>query len=334
MSTKKFINNPSNITNELLEGFEMVFPDMVRLGGFNKHLVINKHLGEKPRVGIVSLGGSGHEPALEGYVGEGLLDISVVGDVFAAPGPKEVMEALHLADTGRGVLLIVLNHPGDVYTSNIVMEKASQQRLNVRRVIVCDDISFAPRSERDNRRGMVGAVMMYHIAGSASALGYSLDEIVRVCEVFNSNTATISVASSGATHPLNDMPITTIPKNTMVIGVGQHGEGFGKELPFLSANDISEYMLNLLIQDLNMTAKEKCLLVINGSGSTSLLEMFIVFRQAALILNKNGILLEASYCGEVLTSQEQAGFQMMLSRMDEELLSLWKHPCKSPYYSR
>ena len=312
----------------------MIFPDILKLGGSTNRLVINKHLGEKKRVGIVAFGGSGHEPALSGYVGEGMLDVDIVGEIFAAPGPQEVLEGIKLADTGMGVLLIVLNHTGDVLTSDVVMSVAQEQSINVKRIIVCDDISVYSRDERLERRGMVGGVMMQHIAGAASARGYSLDSVYRVCNRFNLNTATISVASSGATHPLNGMPITIVPVNEMMIGVGQHGENIGKRLPFLSADSTAEYMINLLINDLNLKAGEQCMLVINGSGSTSMMEMYIVFRKAAMILKSMGIQMSASYCGEILTTQEQAGFQMMLSRMDTELLELWKTSCKTPYYSR
>lgn len=334
MKTKKFINNPQNVTMELLEGLEMAFPDMLELKGTSRRLVVNRKLGAHKRVGVVSLGGSGHEPALSGYVGEGMLDISVVGDIFAAPGPQDVLEAIRLADSGMGVLLVVLNHAGDVMTSNVVMRIAKEENLNVKRIIVCDDISRYPRSEAHERRGMVAGIMLHHIAGAAAMKGYSLEEVANVAERFNSSAVTISVANIGATHPMTGLPISTFKNDEMELGVGQHGEGGGKRLNMMSADAIAELMLDMLINDLSLKANENAMLVINGAGATSLMEMCIVFRKAASLLRERGIVLEASYCGEILTTQEQAGFQMMLARMDCELLDLWKTPCKTPYYSR
>ena len=153
---QKFINNPDTLTTEMLQGLALAYSELVSLE-LGK-LVVNKKLAEADRVTIVALGGSGYEPALSGFVGEGMLDIAVVGDVFAAPGPQACIEAIQLADKGKGVLFVVLNHAGDILASNLAMKQAEKLGINVAKIVVQDDIANAPREEAQNRRGMVGAV--------------------------------------------------------------------------------------------------------------------------------------------------------------------------------
>ena len=199
MKMKKFINDPENLTPELLEGFAAAHADLVTLG--DQRMVINNKLADADRVTIVTQGGSGHEPAISGFVGEGMVDISVVGDVFAAPGPQACVDAIKLADKGKGVLYIVLNHAGDMLTGNMTMKKCAKEGLNVVKVVTQEDIANAPRSNADDRRGLVGCIPTYKIAGAAAAEGKSLEEVAAVAQRFADNMATLAVAVRGATHP-------------------------------------------------------------------------------------------------------------------------------------
>ena len=199
MKMKKFINNPADLTKELLEGLALSNLDTIELHPNN--LVVNKKLKDANRVTIVTLGGAGHEPALSGFVGEGMVDISVVGDIFAAPGPQACLEAIKLADKGKGVLFIVLNHAGDMLTGNLTMKEAKKLGLNVVKVVTQEDIANAPRENGDDRRGLVGCVPTYKIAGAAAAQGKSLEEVAAIAQKFADNMATLAVAVKGATHP-------------------------------------------------------------------------------------------------------------------------------------
>lgn len=331
---KKFINSSENITKELLEGLCMAFPDIIELGGTNRKLVINKKLKDARRVGIVSLGGTGHEPALSGVVGEGMLDIAVAGDIFAAPGPQDIVEAIRIADKGKGVLLIVLNHSGDMLAGKVALKKAQKENLNVRMVVTQEDIGTEPRSNADNRRGMVGCVPLYHIVGAAAKMGLELDEITRIAQRFADNMAALAVANKGATHPSTGLLISEFGADEMEIGVGQHGEGGGGRMKMRTADETAEMMLKRLIEDLQMRSGEKAMLIVNGAGATTIMELCIVYRRCHQLLEEKGIQVVASYAGDMLTSQEQAGFQMLLARMDEEMKQLWDKPCRTPYYSR
>lgn len=289
---KKFINDPENLTSELLEGLALANKDIIHLEDGN--LVVNNKLKDADRVTIVTLGGTGHEPAISGFVGEGMVDISVAGNVFAAPGPQACIEAIKMADKGHGVLFVVLNHAGDMLTGNLTMKQVKKLGLNVIKVVTQEDIANAPRSNADDRRGLVGCVPLYKIAGAAAAAGKSLEEVAAVAQKFADNMATIAVAAKGATHPATDMVIAQIEEGKMEIGMGQHGEG--------------------------------------GGGATTLMEQLIVFRKCCHYLAEKGIEVVANIVGEVLTVQEMAGFQLFIARMDDELLKYWNAPCRTPYY--
>ena len=329
---KKFINSPSKITKESIEGYALANKDLVLLKANN--LIVSKELENADRVTIVTLGGSGHEPALSGFVGPGLIDISVVGEIFEAPGPNACIEAIKLANKGHGVLFIVLNHPGDMVTGDLTMKKVSELGLKVIKIVTQEDISNAPRSDSNNRRGLVGCIPAYKIAGAAAALGYDLERVAEITTRFVENMATLGVATHGATHPISGILMTDLKYNEMEIGVGQHGEGGGGRQKMKSADETAEIMLNCLLKDLSIKTGEKILLILNGVGATTLMELFIIYRKCANYLKEKNITICANYVGELLTVQEQAGFQMFIARMDNELLDLWNEPCNSAYFKK
>lgn len=331
MKMKKFINAPENLTKELLEGFALAHKDLVTLG--EENMVINKGLEAADRVTIVTQGGAGHEPAISGFVGEGMVDISVVGDIFAAPGPQACVDAIKLADKGKGVLYVVLNHAGDMLTGNLTMKQCKKEGLNVVKVVTQEDIANAPRSNSDDRRGLVGCIPTYKIAGAAAAEGKSLEEVAAIAQRFADNMATLAVAARGATHPSTGGSLADLGDDEMEIGMGQHGEGGGRQ-KMKSADETAEIMVNGLINDLGIQSGEKIMLIINGTGATTLMEMLIVYRACEKLLAEKNIEIVANYVGELLTVQEQAGFQMFMARMDDELVRLWNAPCYTPYLKK
>ena len=328
---QKFINNPDTLTAEMLEGLARAHSELVSLE-LGK-LVVNRKLAEADRVTIVALGGSGYEPALSGFVGEGMLDIAVVGDVFAAPGPQACIEAIKLADKGKGVLLVVLNHAGDILASNLAVKQAEKLGINIAKIVVQDDIANAPREEAQNRRGMVGAVPLLKIAGAAALAGKSLEEVATIAQGFADNMATLAVAASGATNPATGMEIAQVAAGCMDVGVGLHGEA-GKAKPMATAEETVSAMLDALLEDLNVLAEEKLLVIVSGSGATSLMEQLIVYRNCYAYLAEKGIEIVANHVGELMTVQEMAGFEICIARMNEELMEYWNAPCRTPYFKR
>ena len=332
MKMKKFINNPEDLTKELLEGFISANKDLVSL--VPERMIVNNKLKDADRVTLVTQGGAGHEPALSGFVGEGMVDISVVGDIFAAPGPQACVDAIKLADKGKGVLYIVLNHAGDMLTGNLTMKQVKKEGLNCLKVVTQEDISNAPRDNADDRRGLVGAIPTYKLAGAAAAEGKSLEEVAAIAQRFADNMATLAVAVRGATHPSTGSMLADLSDDEMEIGMGQHGEGGGGRQVLKSADETAEIMINALLNDLSIKSGEKIMLILNGVGATTLMELFIVYRRCEQLLKEKDVEIVANYVGELLTVQEQAGFQMFIARMDDELLRLWNAPCNTPYMKK
>ena len=325
MAMRKFINDPENLVSELLEGMVLANSEKIQLAGNN--LVVRATPKPKDKVAIVTLGGSGHEPALSGYVGEGMLDISVPGEIFAAPGPPRVIEALRMADRPAGVLFVVLNHAGDVMTANIVMQMAEKEGLNVKQVLTHEDISDEDPAER---RGLAGALPVIKIAGAAAEQGKSLDECLAIAQRVQDNMATLAVAASSATHPSTGETIAEVPEGEMCVGMGQHGEAGGGMQEMKTADETADIMLPLLLADRDVQAGDDVLVMLNGVGSTTLMELYCVLRRVEQILDDKGIHMARALVGEFLTVQEMGGFQMFIAKMDDELLDLWDAPCDTP----
>jgi dihydroxyacetone kinase-like protein len=328
MKMKKFINRPEDVVKELLEGFTLAHPDKVRLVGSN--LVARAKPKEAGKVGIVTLGGSGHEPGLSGFVGEGMLDVSVAGEIFAAPGAPRCLEAIKLADRGAGALFIVLNHAGDVLSANITMGMAHKEGLKVKMVLTHEDISGGANPE--DRRGLVGFLPVYKVAGAAAERGMPLDACAKIAERMERNMRTLAVAASTATHPATGQPIFDLGDDEMEIGMGQHGEAGTGRMKLKSADETAGLMLSMLLDDLKVKSGEELLVIVNGAGATTLMEMFVVFRRVHQLLQEKGIRLVRAKVGEFITTQEQGGFQLLIARMDPELIDLWDAPSNAPYF--
>ncbi len=327
---KKCINDPENLVSELLEGFTLAFPDKVKLEGEN--LVLRAYPKGLGKVALVTLGGSCHEPGLSGFVGEGLLDISVPGEIFAAPGPQKCIDAIKRADRGGGVFFVVLNHAGDVLTANITIEITQKEGLNVKMILVHDDIASGPVEKPEERRGLVGFLPVIKVSGAAAEEGRTLNEIFEIADRMGQSMRTLAVAFKPATHPATGDAMFDLGEEEMAIGMGQHGEAGTERLEMKSADETTELMLNVLLDDLAVKEGEELLVIVNGAGATTHMELFIVFRHIHQILAEKKIKIARSLIGEFITTQEQAGFQMLIARMDRELIRLWDAPCDAPYF--
>lgn len=324
---KKFINNPKDVTDELLEGFAFANSEIVNLQ--QKRLTVSNALARADRVTIVGMGGSGHEPAPIGFVGEGMLDVAVSGDIFVAPDENIVIRALELADKKKGVILVVFNHDGDRITGERATKECLARGIDVREIITQEDISSAPRSRGRDRRGLVGGILLYKIIGAAAAMGKSIDETAAIGQRFADQMATLSVGLRGATHPVTGMLLAEFGEDDMEIGMGQHGEEGGGRIKLKTADETACIMLDALLRDLKIRSGEKIMLVLDGMGATTLMELLIIYRRCVFYLKEKNIEISANYVGNMLTVQDAAGFQMFIARMDDELLSLWDAPCNT-----
>jgi dihydroxyacetone kinase-like protein len=327
----KFINETGQVTPEALEGYTLAYSDRVKLGGEN--IVVRTVPKPEGKVAIVTLGGSGHEPALSGFVGEGMLDCSVVGDVFAAPGAQRLFQGLQMFKRDAGILLVVLNHSGDIMSANMATQLAERAGIKVRQLITHDDIGAGLDAPDDDRRGLAGCIPLFKIVGAAAEEGKSLDEIWEIGERFNKNVATLAVAMKSCTHPQNGAVIAELPDGEIEIGMGQHGEGGGGRQKLASADDVATQMVSLLMRKLDVKPGEKAMLYINGVGATTHMEMYIVFRKAFKVLEEAGVAVVDSKITELLTVQEQSGFQMILARLDDDHVELLRNRrADAPYW--
>ena len=326
---KKFINNPETVTDERLVGLGLANKDILDVDG---HMVISKDLEKADRVTIVTYGGSGHEPAQAGFVGKGMLDIQVVGDIFAAPSGQLVFEAMQKADKGHGILLLTLNYAGDQLAGKQAMKLAKKAGLNVRQVITGEEIQYDPEGE-DNQRGLAGAVALYHVAAAAAAAGKTLDEVADIAQKYADNMASVTVKVTDATHPQNGMSFGNLQDtDLMEIGAGQHGEGGGVRVPMLSAKETVATIAKPLMEKIGLKSGDKAFVMINGCGATTMMEMLVLYKDAVEYLKDKGIEVVGNMVGEILTVQEAGGFQMNLAKWDGEIEALWNTPAHTPSF--
>ncbi|MBR0506528.1 MAG: dihydroxyacetone kinase subunit DhaK [Kiritimatiellae bacterium] len=328
---KKFINDPANLTSELLDGLVQCYPNQLALK--NERIVVRANPKSADKVAIVTLGGTGHEPALEGFVGEGMLDASVAGDIFAAPGGEKVFEALEMFNRPAGVLLITLNHNGDRMSANKALRKAAKAGLNVKEIVIHEDIAQGPHAPIEDKRGLGGCIPFIKVVGAAAEEGKSLDEIVALGSTFNEGIATLSVALKTATHPQNGQEIGSIDEDKMEVGMGQHGEGGGGVMPMKTADETAALMIKSLVEATGVKSGDKAFLAINGSGATTLMEMLIVYRAAKKELEALGVSVLPGKCTELLTVQEMAGFQMILCKCCDTCAKYLAAPSDAPYWT-
>ena len=317
---KKFINSPETVTDELLVGLGLANKDILDVEG---HLVISKDLANADRVTVVTYGGSGHEPAQAGFVGKGMLDIQVVGDIFAAPSGQLVFEAMQKADKGHGVLLLTLNYAGDQLAGKQAMKLAKKAGMNVRQVITGEEI----------QRGLAVAVALYHVAAAAAAAGKTLDEVADIAQKYADNMASVTVKVTDATHPQNGMSFGDLQDtDLMEIGAGQHGEGGGVRVPMLSSKETVAAIAKPLMEKIGLKAGDKAFAMINGCGATTMMEMLVLYKDTVEYLKEKGVEVVGNMVGEILTVQEAGGFQMNLAKWDDEIEALWNTPAHTPSF--
>lgn len=239
-----------------------------------------------------------------------------------------------MANRDAGVLFVVLNHAGDVMSADIAMEMATKEGLNVKTILTHEDISAGTRDNPEDRRGLAGCLPLIKVAGAAAEQGRTLDECLAIAGRMERNMATLAVAVTGATHPATGEFIAEVPDDVMVVGMGQHGEAGGGTQKMKSADETAAVMLEALLDDLKIEEGDKVLVMINGTGATTLMEQYIILRAVKRLLDAKNITLARSVAGEFLTVQEMGGFQMFLARMDDELIELWDAPCSTPALSK
>lgn len=328
---KKLINNPENVVEEMLDGLTLAHPEYLRkLDGFN--VLVRKSSPINGKVALVSGGGSGHEPAHGGYVGQGMLDAAVAGDVFTSPTPDLIYEAIKAVDGEAGVLLIVKNYTGDVMNFEMAKDLAEMEDIKMDYVIVNDDVAVENSTFTAGRRGIAGTVFVHKIAGAKAESGANLKEVKEVAQKVIENVRSMGMALTSCIVPAAGKPNFTLEENEMEIGMGIHGEpGIHKE-KMQTANEIAEQLVNKILEDMPLNKGAEVAVMINGLASTPLMELYIVNKKVNEILTEKGIKIYKTFVGEFMTSLEMAGCSVSILQLDDELKELLDASADTPAF--
>ncbi len=322
---KKLINQPNNIQQEMLEGLAAAYHDVVRLT--DDGLVIRRKQKAAGKVGLVIGNGTGHEPAMIGLIGPGWLDVNVPGGIFAAPGPERILAGIKQAERGAGVLLLVSHHEGDRINAEIALELCEVQGIGpVEMVLLYDDISSAPRGREVERRGTAGLFFVWKMLGALAETRATLAECRRLAEKVRDRTRSLAIAITPGSNPISGEVMFSLPEDQVEIGMGVHGEvGQGRQT-FASADETVDRMLPPILEDLPYEEGDEVIVMMNNSGSMTQMEMFILYRRLAQVLERANINVYKTWLGRYATTQEMAGFTISLCKLDDQLKALWDAP--------
>jgi phosphoenolpyruvate---glycerone phosphotransferase subunit DhaK len=321
---KKLINDPKEVVTEALLGIEAARPE-VRVDHANR-IIYRRDAPKAGKVGLVSGGGSGHEPLHGGYVGLGMLDAACAGQIFTSPTPDQMLEATKGVDAGNGVLHIVKNYTGDVMNFEMAAELAAAETgITVETVVVNDDVAVQDSLYTAGRRGVGVTVLLEKLVGAAAEEGRTLDDLVGLARAINDAGRSMGMALTSCTVPAAGGPTFKLGEDEMELGIGIHGEPGRRRVPLARAREIAEQLLEPILADLDFTSAP-VIVMLNGMGGTPLIELYLMYGEVAKIIEKARITVARNLVGNYITSLEMAGCSVTLLRADEELVRLWDAP--------
>jgi dihydroxyacetone kinase-like protein len=324
---KKFINAPADVVREALAGVAAAHPDL-RVD-FTNQIVVRADAPVAGKVGLVSGGGSGHEPLHGGFVGEGMLDAACPGEVFTSPVPDQILAATKAVDGGAGVVHIVKNYTGDVLNFQMAAELAGDDGVRVETVLVDDDVAVENSTWTAGRRGTGATLIVEKVAGAAAAEGQDLAAVAAVGRRVNENSGSFAVALTACTTPSAGKPGFDLPDDEMELGVGIHGEPGRRREKLASARDIVRIATDAIQSAKPLDAGDRAIVIVNGLGGTPQLELYLVFGEVAAVLKDAGVEIARSLVGNYVTSLDMAGMSVTVCRADDEILRLWDAPVRT-----
>ncbi len=328
---KKLINDPANTVAQTVAGMALAHPDLIVASTQDDALFIRRaQSAADGKVGLVSGGGSGHEPLHGGFVGSGMLDAAVPGPMFTSPTPEPIVAAIKEADTGAGVLLIVKNYTGDVLNFETAAELAELDGHQVSTVVVDDDVAVPNSTHTAGRRGVAGTVLVEKVAGAAAERGQDLTAVTRVAELAIASVRSMGVALRAGTLPHAESPSFTLEADEIEIGIGIHGEPGRARVPAASADAVTAELLQAIAQDLELGPADDVILLVNGMGGTPLSELYIVTGSAHAWLEQRGVRIARTLVGNYVTSLEMQGASITVMRAGAELLEYYDAPVITP----
>lgn len=325
---KKLINDPKRVVDEAIAGVALAHPDLLRIS-LDPMFIVRKDAPRPGKVGIVSGGGSGHEPLHGGFVGLGMLDAAVPGPMFTSPTPDPILAATQAVDGGAGVLHIVKNYTGDVLNFETAADLAEAEGITVRTVVINDDVAVKDSLYTAGRRGVAGTVLVEKIAGAAAERGDDLEAVVAIAEKVNGQVRSMGVAIAPCTVPHAGEPSFTLADDEIEIGVGIHGEPGRERIKLEPVDRVVDRLLEPILADIPFASGDSVLLFVNGMGGTPLVELYIAFRRAAEVLTEKGITVTRSLVGSYVTSLEMQGLSITVLKLDDQLTELWDAPVET-----
>ena len=326
---KKLINDPADVVDEALRGMAAAHPEL-RVD--HEHRIVFR--GDAPvqgKVGLVSGGGSGHEPLHGGFVGPGMLDAACAGEVFTSPVPDQVVAATQGVDGGAGVLHIVKNYTGDILNFEMAAELvAADAGTEVVAVVVDDDVAVQDSLYTAGRRGVGLTVLLEKLVGAAAEQGRPLDQVAELARRVNGSGRSMGMALTSCTVPAAGHPTFDLPEDEMELGVGIHGEPGRSRLPVAPARDVAAMLVEPVLSDLGLASGDSVIAFVNGMGATPLLELYLVYGEVAALLDAAGVSVARSLVGPYITSLDMAGCSVTLLKADDELVGLWDAPVRTP----
>ena len=326
---KKLINDPRNVVRESLLGLAVAHRDIIRVH-YDPNYVVRADAVVRGKVGIVSGGGSGHEPMHTGFVGRGMLDAACPGEVFTSPTPDQIEMATRAVDGGAGVLHIVKNYTGDVLNFEMAAELCAAGGIEVQAVIINDDVAVQDSLYTAGRRGVGATVLAERICGAAAERGYALQQVAGICRQVNANGRSMGMALTSCTVPAAGKPTFSIGDDEMELGIGIHGEPGRERAPLKTAREITEIMAEVVIADLPFISGDRVIAMVNGMGGTPLLELYIIYNELARICQRQGLNIVRQLVGNYSTSLEMAGCSITLLKVDDGMVALWDDPLHTP----
>ncbi len=326
---KKLMNQPQTVVRESLAGLALAHPDLVQVH-YDPTYVLRTD-GRKPgKVGLVSGGGSGHEPMHAGYVGLGMLDAACPGDIFTSPTPDQIEAASRAVDAGAGVLHIVKNYTGDVMNFEMAAELCRADGMTIEAALINDDVAVKDSLYTAGRRGMGTTVLAEKICGAAAERGWDLQQLAGLCHRVNANGRSIGVALTSCTVPAAGRPTFEIGQADLEFGIGIHGEPGRERLPMQPAQAIVDMMTHTIADDLDLKHGEQVVALVNGMGGTPLIELYLAYYELARACHEMGVGIARRLVGNFITSLEMAGCSITLLRAEDDLLELWDDPVHTP----
>lgn len=326
---KKLINDPNAVASETVEGLALAYPQILRkIDGIQA--VARRDAPVPGKVAVLTGGGSGHEPLFAGYVGRGLADASVAGNIFASPPPMPIICTARQIHSGRGILFLYGNYSGDILNFDMAAEELMADGIEVVTVRVSDDVASAPPERRQERRGIAGDIFVVKVACAAAEELLGLQAVAAAAEKANDNTRSMAVALTSCIIPASGKPIFEISDNDMELGMGVHGEPGVQRGPLRPASEVAEFLVRRILADLQVPSGEEVAVLVNGAGATPMGELLIVFRSVRQLLEQAGIKIFRTWVGNYATSLDMAGCSVTLMRLDPDLKRWLSAPCEGP----